>query len=261
MSGHPRPSPSETVLDHCPIVTNIGHIHSHPYGRRTRPGLGFDSLEDDFDEAADELEEMRVAFERREARTIALEKENARLGAEITAWHDSALRLETGPKPWGSLIRDIFFSFLLLTLPSHQLPPFTQHPNTEAAELRQRARNAMHMANTAAEQCHSVRVRIWQSLAASVVTWYKSMHILTCCPSACNVDGDGACRNGGAVCHAGTGKRRYRERRRPCLSFSILLFFVIPARPPVFATRSLVFHPGSHFPPAVCSATWAHVLP
>lgn len=93
------------MLDHWPIVTSIGHIHSHPDGRRTRPGLGFDSLDDDFDEAADELEEMRVAFERREARTIALEKENARLGAEITAWHDSALRLETGPL---SSARDVF---------------------------------------------------------------------------------------------------------------------------------------------------------
>lgn len=87
----------------------LAHSNKH-WAYPPRPGLGFDSLDDDFDEAADELEEMRVAFERREARTIALEKENARLGAEITAWHDSALRLETGPL---SSARDVFPLFSL----------------------------------------------------------------------------------------------------------------------------------------------------
>jgi hypothetical protein len=124
-------------MNHGPTANATRHIlPSLPSpGRCNRPGLGFDSLDDDFDEAADELEEMRAAFERREARTIALERENARLGAEITAWHDSALRLESGPKPFYP--REMIFSFF--PYPHARPPPFpfhqTQRPRSYASEL------------------------------------------------------------------------------------------------------------------------------
>ena len=39
---------------------------------------------------------MRAAFERRETRTNDLERENAKLKAENTAWQESAQRLEAG---------------------------------------------------------------------------------------------------------------------------------------------------------------------